>query len=363
VNQPDSNEFKLLKSLSSQIGNNPALVQGAGGNTSLKVGDVMWIKASGTWLMHAAERDIMVPVQLNALQHAIKTGDPAADTPHAFTVTDLNPAELRPSIESTLHAVMPQPVVVHAHCVETISIAVRSDVEERLADLLDADMDYIYVPYARPGLPLAQSILERMTAKTNVIVLGNHGVVVAANTVVEADELLQRISQLLRQPERPAPALDIAALDALMEDTDYQLPYFVRSHAVACDSISCSIAVGGSLYPDHVIFLGPGSVVAKSDESIARICERESEAGLPRPVALLFPGKGVLMHKDADDGAQAMAQCLSDVTSRIEPNASVDYLSMASTAELMNWDAEKYRQSLNIRPDFDAAAMPTDSAS
>jgi len=133
VSQPDSSEFNSLKSLSSRIGANPALVQGAGGNTSLKVGDVMWIKASGTWLMHATERDIMVPVQLKALQHAINTGDSAADTPHAFTVSEMNPSNLRPSIESTLHAAMPQAVVVHAHCVETISIAVRSDVEERLA--------------------------------------------------------------------------------------------------------------------------------------------------------------------------------------------------------------------------------------
>jgi len=361
VSLPDSSEFKAINTLSARIGRNPALVQGAGGNSSMKIGDLMWIKASGTWLSQAAEQDIMVPVRLKALRHAIRDGDSAADTPQEFSASDLNPNKLRPSIESTLHAVMPQTVVMHVHCVETISVAVCSDVEDQLEDLLGASTRYAYVPYARPGLPLARLILERMSADTDVIVLGNHGLVVAAETVAEAEALLQRVSETLRQPVRSAPPVDIAALDALMENTDYELPYFVRSHAVACDSTSCSIAGGGSLYPDHVIFLGPGSVVAKLDETVDQICRREFDAGLPQPMSLLFPGKGVLMHKSADAGAQAMAQCLSDVTARVPLNASVDYLSMASAAELMNWDAEKYRQSLIERPTTSTTASDTSS--
>ena len=44
---------------------------------------------------------------------------------------------LRPSIETTVHALMPQRVVVHVHCVNTIAWAIRSDAEarQRVADL------------------------------------------------------------------------------------------------------------------------------------------------------------------------------------------------------------------------------------
>ena len=39
--------------LSSEIGKNQRLVQGAGGNTSYKEEGDMWVKASGKWLSRA----------------------------------------------------------------------------------------------------------------------------------------------------------------------------------------------------------------------------------------------------------------------------------------------------------------------
>ncbi len=44
---------------------------------------------------------------------------------------------------------MPQKVVVHVHCVETIAVAVRADAEVVLAEKL-AGLPYAFVPYARP---------------------------------------------------------------------------------------------------------------------------------------------------------------------------------------------------------------------
>lgn len=39
-----------LRRMSARVGSNILLVQGAGGNSSVKDGDVLWVKASGTWL-------------------------------------------------------------------------------------------------------------------------------------------------------------------------------------------------------------------------------------------------------------------------------------------------------------------------
>ena len=44
--------------------------------------------------------------------------------------------------------------------------------------------------------------------------------------------------------------------------------------------------------------------------------------------------------------ARAMARCLADVAARIPPGAAVNTLNEAQDAELLNWDAEKYRQAL-----------------
>ncbi|MER8551484.1 class II aldolase/adducin family protein [Mesorhizobium sp. M0976] len=338
----DAQELAALRSLSAVIGSDPHLTQAAGGNTSLKAGDTLWIKASGTWLKDALTADIMVPVSIPPLLEAIERRDPAAEQPQAFAIGALNPRGLRPSIETTVHALMPQRIVLHVHCVETISLAVQADCEAEVARRLDGHQ-WTYVPYRRPGLPLAQGIAERLRPGVDILILGNHGLVVAAETVAAADMLLRRVTRLLARPPRQVAEPDIVALTALAGGSGYRLPADVEAHAVAIDPECCRMAAGGSLYPDHVIFLGEGSVVARPDEDVKRVIERCGAA----PVAILFPGLGVLMRGDAGAGADAMQRCLADVTARVDVAAKLNYLTAAENDELINWDAEKYRQKLN----------------
>jgi len=345
--QPDlPHDFQALRALSARVGGDPLLVQGPGGNTSVKHNGVLWVKASGTWLAHALERDIFVPVRLDPLLEAVASGDARAEKAADFVIATQNPSGLRPSIETTFHAVMPQRVVVHVHCVETISVAVRQDAREIVAEWLEG-LRWAFAPYARPGLPLTRAILEELKPGTDVLVLGNHGLVVAADTVEAAEALLAEASGRLRQPVRPAPPADLDALAALAEGSPYRLPRLPGAHAAATDPVSCRLAAGGSLYPDHVIFLGPGSVVARPGETAAGLAAQA--AGAEPPVAILFPGKGVLLREDATAGAEALAQCLADVTARIPGGVALNYLSDAENAELLDWDAEKYRQAFARR--------------
>jgi rhamnose utilization protein RhaD (predicted bifunctional aldolase and dehydrogenase) len=341
-------EFAALRALSARVGADPLLVQAAGGNTSLKDDGVLWIKASGTWLMHAGRDDIFVPVKMPPLRQAVADLDPAAEKAEAFVVADLNPLGLRPSIETTVHALMPQRVVVHVHCVETISLAVRSDAETVVGERLRG-LDWVFVPYCRPGLPLARAIAERRGPETNVLVLGNHGLVVAADTVAETEDLLARVCDLLARTPRPAPQADTDALLRLATGSNYRLPVSPEAHAAASDPASCQIAAGGTLYPDHVIFLGDGSVVAAPGETAQAVVHRLAAEGRDAPMSILFPGKGVLMRNDANAGAEALARCLADVTARIDEHASLHYLAAADAHQLLNWDAEKYRQELTRR--------------
>ena len=106
-------ELETLRDFSARIGADPLLTQAAGGNTSLKDGDTLWIKASGTWLAHAREREIMVPVRTAPLIAAVDRGEAQAERAELFTIAEHNPSGLRPSIETTVHALVPQKFVVH----------------------------------------------------------------------------------------------------------------------------------------------------------------------------------------------------------------------------------------------------------
>ncbi|MEX4005864.1 class II aldolase/adducin family protein [Neoaquamicrobium sediminum] len=333
-------ELADLRALSARIGSDPLLIQGAGGNTSLKADGILWIKASGTWLAHALERDIMVPVEIAPLLDAVSSVDPAAERAEQFVVAGLGASGLRPSIETTVHALMPQRVVVHVHCVNTIALAVRTDCEAELATRLDG-LNWALVRYARPGLPLALAIAEHSSKRPDVLVLANHGLVVAAETVDAAEALLNDVTQRLASEPRSAPPANMEKLRALGVAT-FRLPESDAAHAVATDPASTHIAARGSLYPDHVIFLGEGSAIARPGEDAQAVIARIGAA----PVSIVFPGIGVLMREDATASADAMARCLADVATRIPPGAPLRVLTAEEHLQLTDWDAEKYRQEL-----------------
>ncbi len=318
-----------LRELSARVGADPLLVQAAGGNTSLKADGVMWIKASGTWLRDAVSRDIFVPVDHAALMAALAQDDAACETCAKFVRGDLNANGLRPSIETTVHALMPQRVVVHVHCVNTISWAIRRDAEARLSERLGG-VDWAFIPYARPGLPLARAIAERLKPGIDVLVLGNHGLVVAADSVAEAAKLLERVVEKLRRPARPTASGDRAGLEALARGSDYVPAGDPELDALATDALALARGAHAVFYPDHVVFLGTD------------VATSLGEGG---PLVAL-PGKGVLLHKDAKPAIAPMGRCLADVMRRVEASDSLVALSARDVDQLVNWDAEKYRQTL-----------------
>jgi rhamnose utilization protein RhaD (predicted bifunctional aldolase and dehydrogenase) len=339
-------EFRALLALSARLGRDPLRTQAAGGNTSLKRDGVMWIKASGTWLAEAETRDIMVPVALAPLLEALATGDSRAEKATAFMVHATNPSGLRPSVETTVHAVIPHDVVVHLHCVATTALAVRADAERVLAERLKQvpGVDWSFVPYTKPGVSLSHAIAAGLRPATNVVVLGNHGLILAAASVAEADGLVRRVCGALDVvPRTPAPA-DLARLARLAAGSPYRLPADPAAHGVALDPASLAVARLGSLYPDHVVFLGRGITVLDAGTMPA-----DAAAAPAPPLLLVLPGRGVLLHPAALRGADELARGLADVTARIPPGAPIRCLTRAEEDELINWDAEVYRLSLAAR--------------
>jgi len=339
---PADPEFAALKALSARLGRDPLRTQAAGGNTSLKRDGVMWIKASGTWLAAAESGDIFVPVRLDPLLKAVAEADPRAEKAVDFIATEqATTGGLRPSVETSVHAVIDRRVVVHIHDVATTAIAVRKDAAEVLAARLGvAGIAALFVPYIKPGVPLSRAIASRLRPGTEVIVLGNHGLIVMADTVAEAAEIAERVTAALEVVPRPAPGGDVSLL-ATLGRARYRPAAHAEAHATATDAARLAIASRGTLYPDHVVFLGPGIVTVE-----ARAVDERVAAGGALPMMLVVPGAGVLIHRDALPGADELARALADVTARIDPAAAINVLTAEQEEELITWDAELYRQKI-----------------
>jgi rhamnose utilization protein RhaD (predicted bifunctional aldolase and dehydrogenase) len=67
------------------------------------------------------------------------------------------------------------------------------------------------------------------------------------------------------------------------------------------------------------------------------------------PAAILVSGQGVLIRRDATSSQNAMLKCLSDVLLRLPKDWTAEPIGAEAEAELLDWDAEKYRQALAAR--------------
>lgn len=345
----DVSAFEAFLALSKAIGSDILKTQGAGGNTSFKRDGVMWVKASGTWLAQARQRDIMVAVRVAPLVDALRSGHPSAEKATDFVVAELNTSSLRPSIETSFHAVLPQAVVAHYHCVEAIALSVLKDRERVIAQRMAAlpDLAFVTIPYRRPGTPLAREIDLVAAGRPDVLILFNHGIVVAGETVEEVRERVERVTAALRVEERPSKTADMVRLEALADGSDFHAAQDAGSHKTAQSPASAAIATAGTLYPDHVIFLGTEIGILAEGEAAAAYADKRRSQGLAVPKMLLAPGQGVLLANALTDGGRVMARCLAEVVSRIPEGAPIVYLDPAQEHELTQWEAEQYRQALD----------------
>ena len=71
VDSQSNYDLEILKRISFETGIRKELIQGAGGNTSYKIGNTLWIKASGTKLENAKKESIFIGIQIRKKDNPI----------------------------------------------------------------------------------------------------------------------------------------------------------------------------------------------------------------------------------------------------------------------------------------------------
>ena len=265
-------------------------------------------------------------------------GEGADDVDLDSCVVDAKGAPLKPSIETTMHAALPHRIVVHTHSVNAIAIAIRRDAKVVLGEKL-AGLNWAWVPYARPGMPLTRRIHAVLAGAPDVLVIG-------AEDCAAAEELVFEVERRLATTLRVAPPADIAELRALAEVARYRPCEPEAGHGIATDPDALRIATRGSLYPDHVVFLGPAAPVVDAGMALGEWLAARHGKGLDDPAIALVAGMGLLARDDLSKGGAAMVHCLALVLQRTPPSAPIEFLTPEDERALLGWDAEKYRRSV-----------------
>ena len=339
MNEPLSIIEKQVKQFCARIGTDSLLVQGPGGNVSWKDNDVLWIKASGKWLAKACDEEIFVPVSLSYLQEAISNKN------FSCSPSILGDTKLRPSIETMLHALMPQKVIAHLHAVEALAHLVRKNAETRLAELINDSIKWVFVDYYKPGAELAACVSAKLTLipDAEVIFLKNHGIVIGAPDIRNLERILKKITKLLFTK----PFLsELIPFDFVIKNNPNTI---LNEFAFATDPEINRLSTNSylisrvqndwALYPDHVVFLGDSAIVI--DDTAA---EYKSEIIGRNPDFIFVKQQGVLECKAITPAKKAQLRCYYDVLVRQPQTEKLDSLTQINIKEILNWEAEIFRQ-------------------
>ena len=316
-----------LSEVSARIGANWLINQGPGGNTSLKCGEFMWVKASGTRLDRALHEQIFTRVRL------------APELSEGWTETTGGTGNARkPSIETSLHAAIPHKAVIHTHPIEVIATSILENARDELDKRLEG-FNWRLAEYARPGEPLHQEVKRKLdSSEVNVIVLQNHGLITCGESLEEAEKLTYEVNEALKQDRREAKEVNISELNKLIERNEgCRLPEKSIIHSLASDDWCFDISKRNAYSPDHAVFRGTKQDTENSFRP-EEIRFREYS---------IIQGIGVALFPECSASTEEALQAQAEVYLRIPPQTSVKLLSDDQCAEITNWDAEKLRLQMN----------------
>ena len=190
----DINEDIALRTYSARLlGQDPNLVLHGGGNTSVKTSidnqlgetrEVLCVKGSG-WDLATIEPAGHPAVELKALLQLRKLKSLSDEDMVALQRTNLiDPKSPNPSVETLLHAFIPDKFIDHTHSVAILALADQPDQQKIIEDIYGAKV--AIVPYVMPGFDLAlaaiscyeaakQKALENQIELEGMILL-NHGI-------------------------------------------------------------------------------------------------------------------------------------------------------------------------------------------
>ncbi len=375
----------LIK-ISNVTGKDSTLVQGGGGNTSVKTADgkYMYIKASGTDLKDMDKQAGWRRLRLDSVLAIIKDKSIAKLNVQARETEVVNrlllacddevAGDARPSIEAHLHAILDK-CVIHLHPVAVLSYACAKNGRAELEKLFkDEKFPPLWVSYAHPGFTLAKKIAEltadyqsRFGRKPAILFLQKHGLLISANSRDAALRLLRKVinrcSDKLKWPKagktKPTNPKVIAEMKLWIRKAFYEatgqyamISYFYDDAIAAFwrQKDAQKLLLPPALTPDELLYAsGPALWVEDCDsKKIAGKLTSKIKKSEKPPAAFLVKGAGLFVA-----GTQKIAATIRDIVKNsfvIRTNASciggILSLNKAEQDFINRWEAEAFRKKL-----------------
>lgn len=331
-------------------GANPALVCCGGGNTSMKEGGVMYVKGSGTALKDAVT-ETFVGMDRDKLLKMLDEPYPSDDKEReAKFVSDCMAARLpgeenkRPSVEALLHALFPQKFVLHLHPTLVNGLTCSREGEAWCEQLFGKSV--VWVSACKPGYTLAKlmkDVFDSADRPIKTVLLENHGVFFAADTVEDLGTHLNGMLNALSSVAKEAPSADGETLSPFAEKlkaasgrAEVRFTGSPLAKHFAADRETAQ-KVMKPFNPDEIVYCGAGVDFAESADEITEI----------RSNVLILKGEGVFTFGDTPKAADNSMMLFKD-SMAIAWYAGYFGGEQPMSDELVdfitNWEVESYRR-------------------
>jgi len=354
------------------------MIQAGGGNASAKYDDagkaMMLIKASGFLMSEVDEKKGYTQIELEKIRRIlldVQKGHLLIDDDQVISqrTAEANEGERRPSIETFLHALLPQRYILHVHALTTLVYASSTRFLEDLANQWTLKKSTsmkpsLLVPYEKPGIHLAMAMMFNLDQYKDfygtipdVIILQNHGLIVASDDSDALYDLITKVEEdIIEQMALPETFGRIYANQRFIKKVIHGVMahkrIFVRANE---DRDLVNYQDGTPSFPDALVFCGLEPLVVNTlNRDI-----KASDMDLVRDALIRyidkyddFP-KVVLYDSDLYFCGESIKKCLEvqDVLKiqwliRRELGESLVTLTQEQAHTLLNWEAEKYRKNL-----------------
>ena len=371
--------------ISNETGGDPTLVQGGGGNTSVKTADgkYMYIKASGTALKDMNQKQgwrrmLLEPVLAILKDKSLPKLDASTREPKVVNMLldacdDNIKTIARPSVEAHLHACL-NTCVIHLHPSAAGAYVNAKNGKAKLAWLFkDEILPPLWVPYTDPGFMLAKRIArlvnsyqDKFGKKPSILFLEKHGLFITSKTASGALRLVRSVmkscNSRLKQPRAgSAKAVEqekISNFKLCIERACFQaarkrtMIWYYYNDAIAdfLNQKEAKKMLCGSLTPDEMVYAnGAAMWVEKCDsKSIAGRLKQQIQKGKKPSAAFLVKDVGLFVA-----GTEKIAPTVRDIVLysifiRTNAHRMGGILTLNKRQEdfINNWESEAFRKKL-----------------
>lgn len=341
--------LKDLEMISKAVGIHPDLVQGGGGNTSVKIdGELMAIKASGYRLDQVTENDGFAVVNYRNVTEYFNTADIAPDVDYEKVGADLlkqNTVQLegykalRPSVETGFHSILKK-YVIHTHPVYANILCCSREGQELVSKIFGSkELSCVWVSYIMPGFQLTlkikdiiQRYLEEHGVFPQAIFMQNHGLIVTDDDAKECIDLHETVNGMIRDYFRisePYPEIRLERVDdsEFISRTEF-VREFIRNNPVDMEFFK------KALYPDQVVYLDHEQIAIDRADNKVNIDTRTGQVTYRAG------------YTEARTIEETLTACLYVIHHILKNGLEVKVMTDEDIDRIKNWGAEKYRKKM-----------------